>query len=70
MKKASNVTALLAGILLLVMAGSREWLSDVWRQLKPIEKIFWASLLALAIGAAFWVGVVPIVWQWFAWVVS
>lgn len=64
MKRASDMTAILLGILLLSMAASKEWISDVWRQMQTHEKILWALIFSIAIGSAFVVGVVPIVWEW------
>lgn len=67
MKNGRNITALLAGFLLLAMAGSKEWIIDIWKQLKPLEKIFWVAVFITAIVAAFIVAIVPVIWEWGQW---
>lgn len=66
-EKHKNVTALLLGILLLSMAGAREWIADVWRQFNVWERFLWAFAFAALITFALAWSVAETVWQWGHW---
>ena len=70
MKNTSEITALFFGFCLLIAAGLKEWLQDLWHTSPGFGSLAVAFIVSAAVTLGLILATYPIVYSWGSWLFS